>query len=548
MSIFIFTIFEIYRVVFFLSTVYNLLTFIAEGYKMDFNDVNEELRGLYLKLNDIGCCKTCCLRFLGETCPEPFKRLNSQLRKGSEECVFNNWFKSQKNNPCVTCLGLLQIPNCNDTVDKVVRAVNAAHYDSEDFNVALTLPVSFYLRAHSLWVYLVTNFPEHCKNRLSLECVTVGVKDAWKYVITKLIEERINKKFNTKSDFIVSITILYGHDQEECSCLLEMHPSIFGNNRQKKKGRRQNKGEEDSVFSRKNVECALKQTPVEQFLKFCKVPPSIPTNFCSCGSVSLQHNSIIFAGRYNKYSRTLPQTPWIINGERRMESSVQEKITIKIETASRAEGSKFSSSGREDVDVRTLGQGRPFAVELLNPHKTVFLENEIRMIENEVNSAGKNLIFIRDLQVVQKEELLKLKDGEESKTKEYSALCIVWGVDVDKLKRVSENAPLTISQKTPVRVLHRRPVAIRSKTVHWLRTTIVDKPNDVPNCSDEDVTYFRLELNTQAGTYIKEFVHGDFGRTQPSLGDLLGSVVVDILALDVMNVEVDWPPRILYSS
>lgn len=48
------------------------------------------------------------------------------------------------------------------------------------------------------------------------------------------------------------------------------------------------------------------------------------------------------------------------------------------------------------------------------------------------------------------------------------------------------------------------------------------------------MTYFRLELNTQAGTYIKEFVHGDFGRTQPSLGDLLGSVNVDILALDVV--------------
>lgn len=65
-------------------------------------------------------------------------------------------------------------------------------------------------------------------------------------------------------------------------------------------------------------------------------------------------------------------------------------------------GSKFASSGREDVDVRTLGQGRPFVVELLNPHKTVFLESEIRWIENEINSAAKNIVFIRDLQVVKK--------------------------------------------------------------------------------------------------------------------------------------------------
>ena len=33
-------------------------------------------------------------------------------------------------------------------------------------------------------------------------------------------------------------------------------------------------------------------------------------------------------------------------------------------------------------------------------------------------------------------------------------------------------------------------------------------------------------------SYIKEFVHGDFGRTQPDLGSLLG-VDCDILELDV---------------
>lgn len=51
--------------------------------------------------------------------------------------------------------------------------------------------------------------------------------------------------------------------------------------------------------------------------------------------------------------------------------------------------------------------------------------------------------------------------------------------------------------------------------------------------SAENVTMFKLDIKTQAGTYIKEFVHGDFGRTQPSLGQLLGGVCVDILALDV---------------
>lgn len=48
-----------------------------------------------------------------------------------------------------------------------------------------------------------------------------------------------------------------------------------------------------------------------------------------------------------------------------------------------------------------------------------------------------------------------------------------------------------------------------------------------------DSTYFKLRVNTQAGTYVKEFVHGDFGRTRPNIGELLGGVTADCLALDV---------------
>ena len=33
--------------------------------------------------------------------------------------------------------------------------------------------------------------------------------------------------------------------------------------------------------------------------------------------------------------------------------------------------------------------------------------------------------------------------------------------------------------------------------------------------------YFVLKVLASAGTYIKEFVHGDLGRTVPSIGSLL---------------------------
>lgn len=44
--------------------------------------------------------------------------------------------------------------------------------------------------------------------------------------------------------------------------------------------------------------------------------------------------------------------------------------------------------------------------------------------------------------------------------------------------------------------------------------------------------YFVLHVLGSAGTYIKEFVHGDLGRTVPSIGSILDSEA-DILQLDV---------------
>jgi tRNA pseudouridine synthase 10 len=37
-----------------------------------------------------------------------------------------------------------------------------------------------------------------------------------------------------------------------------------------------------------------------------------------------------FLGRYNKYSRTLSQTPWIIDGIRKADESVEELIALPI--------------------------------------------------------------------------------------------------------------------------------------------------------------------------------------------------------------------------
>ncbi|CAF2690117.1 unnamed protein product [Rotaria sp. Silwood2] len=252
----------------------------------------------------------------------------------------------------------------------------------------------------------------------------------------------------------------------------------------------------------------------------------------SC-TILAQHDSIYVAGRYNKYSRTLSQTPWIIDGVRKADTSVEELIALPISKLIVAKNHVFISSGREDVDVRTLGLGRPFVIEFRQPSRILYQPEEFLTVQQEINMLTKD-IRIRDLQQVTKEESNQIKEGEEEKTKCYEALCYTdTQIDQTELDEglSSVSNPLIIEQKTPIRVLHRRTLMTRQRSIFAISATVIDP------------YHFRLRLTTQAGTYVKEFVHGDLGRTKPNLTIILNRFV-DILELDVLAVNIDFPPML----
>ncbi len=63
---------------------------------------------------------------------------------------------------------------------------------------------------------------------------------------------------------------------------------------------------------------------------------------------------------------------------------------------------------------------------------------------------------------------------------------------------------------TPIWVLHRRSPLTREKIIYKIG---LEKINN---------SIYVCYLSTSAGTYIKEFVHSDLGRTEPSLSSLVG--------------------------
>ena len=120
--------------------------------------------------------------------------------------------------------------------------------------------------------------------------------------------------------------------------------------------------------------------------------------------------------------------------------------------------------------------------------------------------------------------------GAESKRKTYACLVELSRPCTDAdLAALNAVRDLRVLQQTPVRVLHRRTQMVREKVVHWMRAERVSR-----RC-------LTLRMSTSAGAYVKEIVHGDRGRTSPSVAGLLsgqddGDVRADILQLDVEEI------------
>uniref|UniRef100_A0A8C4L297 tRNA pseudouridine synthase Pus10 n=1 Tax=Equus asinus asinus TaxID=83772 RepID=A0A8C4L297_EQUAS len=442
----------------------------------------------------------------------------SQNGEGSVSVIEDGSVNSNLN-ICNVCLGILQEFCEKEFIKKVCQKVEASGFEFTNLVFSVSFPPQLSVReVRSLQAY------NYIKQSLSLgRNDIVQLKEAYKWITHPLFSEELGVPIDGKSLFEVSVVFAHPETVEDCHFLglvlkglrlcvsqtMLMHHSYVG-------------------------QFHVWKIVAVTFILFCRqfpCPPNSPKAVCTVLEIECAHGAVFVAGRYNKYSRNLPQTPWIIDGERKLESSVEELISDHLLTTFKAESFNFSSSGREDVDVRTLGNGRPFALELVNPHRVHFTSQEIKELQQKINNSS-NKIQVRDLQLVTREAIGHMKEGEEEKTKTYSAL--IWTnkaiqkKDIDFLNDVKD---LKIDQKTPLRVLHRRPLAVRTRIIHSMETRYVDEH------------HFRLYLKTQAGTYIKEFVHGDFGRTKPNIGSLM-NVTADILELDVESVDVDWPPAL----
>lgn len=237
-------------------------------------------------------------------------------------------------------------------------------------------------------------------------------------------------------------------------------------------------------------------------------------------------------GRYHKYSRAIPQTRWPCRecrgkgcprcgGKGRMyDSSVQDLIGPIILRHAQGEEDFFHGMGREDIDARMLGNGRPFVVEIRRPRvRSLALE----AIQIEANEGANGVADFMELRLSSRAEMRGIKESTHPKTYRVSVR-FLGDFDHGKLNEVVTSlAEKPISQQTPNRVAHRRADLERVRTV---RSVIVEE------VKGSEVVFV---IEADSGTYIKELMHGDEGRTRPNVAELVG-VPCEVVSLDVIGI------------
>ncbi|CAH2036727.1 unnamed protein product [Thlaspi arvense] len=462
--------------------------------------------GAVKDLLSLGVCERCTFRlvvveaFDSDFSSVAASTLRSWLETGDDETGSSEPSCSRV---CIVCLGVLQFV-FSDAKETVVKSDSSSDYAAritdlvkqdghvfDSFALEVSVPSTVTENERAVLSHLKVKY----STEAWLQSEKTSVKDALKVLVLDPLRASLGAKSDSSS-FAIRLTYSKASDEAQ--------------------------GASETTHERK------KRKTDEENGSNCRSENSFEKVYEPCVlSVHCNMMPIFFSGRYFKYSRNVSQSRWIIDDERMGESSVEEIIGGNILPACLGDSYKFHAAGREDIDVRMLGSGRPFLIEVQNSRQCPS-QQLLTEIEEKINNSEKKLVGVKDLRFIGSQCWAMMREGEAEKQKQYAAL--VWisrPLEDTDFNSISSLKELKILQKTPIRVLHRRSPLERERTIHWMK---VEKIKGNSN-------YFLLHLCTQAGTYIKEFVHGDLGRTSPSMGSILGCRA-EIIQLDVTDVKM----------
>jgi len=254
-------------------------------------------------------------------------------------------------------------------------------------------------------------------------------------------------------------------------------------------------------------------------------------------TITLKVRSVYVYGRYRKLLRGIPQTRWpcrVCKGKgcsacnftgKQYPESVEELVAAPFLEAAGSKEAYLHGAGREDIDARMLGSGRPFVLEVVAPHVRSL---DLVALREQVNATAAGKVEVNDLRFASRDIVALVKETHAEKT--YRAhVSLASPVEEDKLLAAVSSLIGQINQRTPHRVSHRRADLVRVRRLIDAKAKIV---------SEREV---ELILRGEGGLYIKELISGDEGRTTPSLSGVLGLPAL-VTELDVIDVSASAFP------
>ncbi len=249
-------------------------------------------------------------------------------------------------------------------------------------------------------------------------------------------------------------------------------------------------------------------------------------------SYEIRITPLYIYGRYVKRVRNIPQTRWLCSAcggkgcqvcgftGKKYSTSVEELIGQPCLNLTKGEDAVLHGAGREDVDARMLGRGRPFILEVRKPKiRSVGL----RDLEKAVNDHAGGRVSVMFLAFAEPKHVSKLKTAKYRK--KYRAVVeFEREVSEEELRKALEELSYrVIEQFTPERVEHRRANILRKRKTYKLDLLLLRGKKAV------------ITVEADSGLYIKELVSGDKGRTKPSLSEILNNPS-RVVRLDVLDV------------
>ncbi|KAF8026272.1 hypothetical protein BT93_F2931 [Corymbia citriodora subsp. variegata] len=450
-----------------------------------------------------GVCRRCIIRLFGITepvCSTPwlspsiFTELTEMLENSDGNLIDGQSSESEHLTNlaepviCSMCLGILQFyhdnngqlsvskDGLNDLAASIAELVKQQGHQIDSFSLEVSVPSITLDNERVIMSYMNRKYGSQLfsQERSFSECICL--KNALKSLITAPLEMLLGVKYGQGP---LHIRLTYSESSKTIEKSVERE---FDSTSKRRKTGNEN-GLETVELLNSGVGCittgvgrtvvtdtSLNGLQHHQSSDFSKLLLEKVRRPCSF-SFHCNRDPIYFGGRYLKFSRNVSQTCWMIDEERMGEASVEEIISSCILLMCRGDKYKFHAAGREDIDVRMLGSGRPFLVEIQNP-RHIPSDVLVKDIEEKINSSRDKLVRVKNLKLVGSQGWTLMREGEAEKQKEYAAL--VWisrPLEDPDMLSISSVRDMCILQRTPIRVLHRRSPLDREKIIHWLAHT-----------------------------------------------------------------------------